>query len=165
METFSALLAFCAGNSLVIGKLPARRPVTWSFDGCFVLRLNKQWSKQSWGQWLGTLSRSLWRQCNLGRRRLPWHLQCSISGYNFPLTYRGLENVAILHDNCSILINIPLKIVTNHPSIKKSALVLIMVWQMVINAELECLSSKHKLLELSRNIGHYLADADQFTDA
>ena len=123
METFSALLAFRPGNSPVTGELPARRPLTRSFYVFFVLRLNKQWSKQSWGQWLGTLSRSLWRQCNVGRRRLPWHLQCSISGYNFHLTYRGLENAAILHDNCSILINISLKIVSNHPSIKKSTLV------------------------------------------
>ena len=31
MEAFSALLAFCAGNSLVTGELPAQRPVTRSF--------------------------------------------------------------------------------------------------------------------------------------
>ena len=32
METFSALLAICAGNSLMIGEFPAQRPVTRSFD-------------------------------------------------------------------------------------------------------------------------------------
>ena len=32
METFSALLAICAGNSLVPGEFPAQRPVTRSFD-------------------------------------------------------------------------------------------------------------------------------------
>ena len=32
METFSALLAICAGNSPVIGEFPAQRPVTRSFD-------------------------------------------------------------------------------------------------------------------------------------
>ena len=32
METFSALLAICAGNSPVPGKFPAQRPVTRSFD-------------------------------------------------------------------------------------------------------------------------------------
>ena len=32
METFSVLLALCAGNSPVIGKFPAQRPVTRSFD-------------------------------------------------------------------------------------------------------------------------------------
>ena len=32
METFSALLALCAGNSPVTGEFPAQRPVTQSFD-------------------------------------------------------------------------------------------------------------------------------------
>ena len=32
METFSALLALCAGNSPVTGELPAQRPVTRSFN-------------------------------------------------------------------------------------------------------------------------------------
>ena len=43
METFSALLAFCAGNSPVTGEFPAQRPVTRSFDVYFDLRLNKRW--------------------------------------------------------------------------------------------------------------------------
>ena len=42
METFSALLAICAGNSPVTGELPAQRPVTRSFDVFFDLRLNKR---------------------------------------------------------------------------------------------------------------------------
>ena len=32
METFSALLAICVGNSPVPGEFPAQRPVTRSFD-------------------------------------------------------------------------------------------------------------------------------------
>ena len=64
METFSALLAICAGNSPVTGEFPTQRPVTRSFDVLFHLRLNKQLSKQSWGWWFETLSRSLWRHCN-----------------------------------------------------------------------------------------------------
>ena len=32
METFSALLALCAGNSPVTDEVPAQRPVTRSFD-------------------------------------------------------------------------------------------------------------------------------------
>ena len=64
METFSALLAICAGNSPVTGEFPAQRPVTWSFDVFFDLRLNKRLSKQSWGWWFETPSRSLWRHCN-----------------------------------------------------------------------------------------------------
>ena len=65
METFSALLAFCAGNSLVPGEFHAQRPVTRSFDVFFDLHLNKQLSKQSWGWWFETPSGSLWRQCNV----------------------------------------------------------------------------------------------------
>ena len=64
METFSALLAMCAGNSSVSGEIPAQRPVTQSFDVFFDLRLNKRLSKQSWGWWFETLSCPLWRQCN-----------------------------------------------------------------------------------------------------
>ena len=64
METFSALLAICAGNSPVPGEFPAQRPVTLSFDVFFDLRLNKRLSKQSWGWWFKTLSRPLWRHSN-----------------------------------------------------------------------------------------------------
>ena len=61
METFSALLAICAGNSPVPGEFPAQRPVTRIFDVFFDLGLNKRLSKQSWGWWFETLSRPLWR--------------------------------------------------------------------------------------------------------
>ena len=64
METFSALLDFCAGNSPVTGEFPAQRPVTQSFDVFFDLRLNKRLSKQSWSWLFETPSRSLWRHCN-----------------------------------------------------------------------------------------------------
>ena len=64
METFSALLAICAGNSSVAGEFPAKRPATRSFDVFFDLRLNKRLSKQAWGWWFETLSRPLWRHCN-----------------------------------------------------------------------------------------------------
>ena len=63
METFSALLALCAGNSSVTGEFPAQRPVTRSFDVLFGLRLNKRLSKQWWGWWFETLSSPLWRHC------------------------------------------------------------------------------------------------------
>ena len=45
METFSALLAICAGNSPVTGEFPSQRPVKQSFDAFFDLRLNKRLSK------------------------------------------------------------------------------------------------------------------------
>ena len=64
METFSALLAICAGNSPVPGEFPTQRPVTRSFDVYFDLRPNKWLSKQSWGWWFETLSCSLWRHRN-----------------------------------------------------------------------------------------------------
>ena len=38
METFSALLAICAGNSPVPGEFPTQRPVTRSFDVFLDLR-------------------------------------------------------------------------------------------------------------------------------
>ena len=63
METFSALLAICAGNSLVTGEFPTQRAVTWSFDVFFDLRLNKCLSKQSWGWWFETCP--LWCHCNV----------------------------------------------------------------------------------------------------
>ena len=56
METFSALLAICAGNSPVPGEFPTQRPVTRSFDVYFDLRPNKRLSKQSRGWWFETLS-------------------------------------------------------------------------------------------------------------
>ena len=65
METFSALLAICVGNSPVPGEFPAQRPVTRSFDVFFDLRLNNPLSKQWWGWWFETSSRSLWRHCNV----------------------------------------------------------------------------------------------------
>ena len=43
METFSALLAICAGNSPVPGVFLTQRPVTRSFDVFFDLRLNNGW--------------------------------------------------------------------------------------------------------------------------
>ena len=64
METFSALLAICAGNSPVPGEFPAQKPVTRSFDVFFDLRLNKRLSKHSWVWWFETLSHPLWRHRN-----------------------------------------------------------------------------------------------------
>ena len=65
METFSALLALCAGNSLVTGESHSQRPVTWSFDVFFDLHLNKHLSKHLWGWWFEMPSHSLWRHCNV----------------------------------------------------------------------------------------------------
>ena len=64
IETFSALLTICVGNSPVTGELPAQRPVTRSFGVFFDMRPNKRLSKYSWGWWFKTSSRPLWRHNN-----------------------------------------------------------------------------------------------------
>ena len=46
------------------GEFPTQRPVTWSFDVFFDLRVNKRLSKQPWGWWFETPSWSLWHHCN-----------------------------------------------------------------------------------------------------
>ena len=45
METFTALLALCAGNSPVTGEFPTQGPVTRGFDVFYDLHLNKRVSK------------------------------------------------------------------------------------------------------------------------
>ena len=64
METCSAVLAICAGNSPVPGEFPTQRPMTRSFDVYFDLRLNQRLCKQSWGWWFETLLCPLWRHSN-----------------------------------------------------------------------------------------------------
>ena len=64
METFSAWLARCAGNSQVPGEFPSQRPVTRSFAVFFDLLLKKRFNKQSTVRWFETPSRSLWRHYN-----------------------------------------------------------------------------------------------------
>ena len=84
METFSVLLAFCAGNSPVTGEFPTQRPVTRSFDVFFDLCLNKWLNKQSWGWWFGTPSCSLRLHCNVltASRQLPPFREGSYSRYS-----------------------------------------------------------------------------------
>ena len=72
METLSALLALCAGNSPVTGEFPAQTSVTRTFDVSFDLRLKKRLSKQSWGWWFGMPSCSLWRHRNQIKSVFPW---------------------------------------------------------------------------------------------
>ena len=95
MESFSALMALCEGNSPVTGEFPAQRPVTWSFDVFFDLRLNRRLSRR---RWFETPWRSLWRHCNdvIG----PSHHQgllCAFLAYHIPffvgLFIYGIWNV------------------------------------------------------------------------
>ena len=60
METFSALLALCKGNPLVMDRFPSQRPVTRNFDVFFDLHLNKQ--SRDW--WFEEPLCSLWSHCN-----------------------------------------------------------------------------------------------------
>ena len=64
METFSALLAICVGNSPVLVEFPAQRPVTQNFDILFDLHPNKRLSKQWRGWWFETPSCPFWRHLN-----------------------------------------------------------------------------------------------------
>ena len=91
METFSASLALYAGNSPVTGEFPAQRPVTWSFDIFFDLRLNKRLSKP-WGWWSETPSRSLWRHCNVTNGRWLTHVHVSVNDFTISLR-NGLSPV------------------------------------------------------------------------
>ena len=43
METLSALLVLCVGNSPVTGEFPSQKPLTRSFDIFFDLRLKNRW--------------------------------------------------------------------------------------------------------------------------
>ena len=103
METFSTLLAICAGNSPVPGEFPTQRPVTRSFDVFFDLLLNKRLSKQWWGWWFETLSRPLWRYRNEGQQceklflaitSLWWiHNVCIILLTQHIIYYRANDNI------------------------------------------------------------------------
>ena len=68
---------------------PAQRPVTRSFDVFFDLRLNKRLSKQSWGWWFKTLSRPLWRHCNVSEVISQWML------WNHDSSGRYIGNLSI----------------------------------------------------------------------
>ena len=73
METFSALLALCGGNSPVTGGFPPQRPVTQSFDIFIDLRLKKWLSTQSRRWWFETPTCSLWRHCNASQGSMLIH--------------------------------------------------------------------------------------------
>ena len=86
------------------GEFPTQRPVTRSFDDFFDLRLNKPLSKQPWGWWFETLSRSLWRHRN--------------ANVNWPNQYRGYLSIYLVvyslhHNVLPTLQSVPL--MTNGP--------------------------------------------------
>ena len=85
METISAVLALCAGNSPVTSEFPSQRPVTRSFDVFFDLCLNKRLSKQSWGLWCEMPWRSLWRHRNDVRKWDRFDSFVVVSAILFPM--------------------------------------------------------------------------------
>ena len=92
METFSAVLAICAGNSPVTGEFPAQRPVKRSFDVFFDLCLNKRLSKPWWGWWFETpydVTVMLENHISVDWSYLHisvWHSMVSWHGYVFCIT-------------------------------------------------------------------------------
>ena len=113
MEIFSALLAICAGNSPVTGEFPTQRPVTRSFDVYFDLRPNERLSKQWWGWWFETLSRSLWRH----RNEIKWNVDCVhfprlCEQFIFTCSHLNLQNVFLFLYHCCILSEIKLTTTT-----------------------------------------------------
>ena len=80
IETFSALLAICAG----IHRSPVNFPHKGQWRGALTfsdLCLNKLLSKQSWGWWFETPSRPLWRHSNANSKgtRVLKFLSCCTS--------------------------------------------------------------------------------------
>ena len=102
MDTFSALLALCAGNSLVTGEFPSQRPVTRSFNVYFDLCLNKRLCKQSIRRWFETpLSRHCKR--NITLHLCQWYMPICIyvpsSKTNCMLFLRGVAWRHIISNN------------------------------------------------------------------
>ena len=74
---FFRVLALCAGNSPVTCEFPTQRPVTRSFDIFVDLRLNKWFSKQSWGWGFEKPPWSLWRHRNASLDGNRFHIMTS----------------------------------------------------------------------------------------
>ena len=64
METFSALLAICAGNSPVSGEFPAQRPVTSNVDVFLICARINCWVNNDEGRWFEMPSHPLWHHRN-----------------------------------------------------------------------------------------------------
>ena len=71
METFSALLALCAGNSSVNGAFPSQRPVMQSFDVSLICAWTKGWVNNREVIWdaIALIMTSLWWT----KPETPWH--------------------------------------------------------------------------------------------
>ena len=92
---------------------PHKWPVTRSFDVFFDLRLNKRFSKPSWGWWFETLSRPLWRHRNgyMGHSfiwnngmRLLIHAIISTMVWINPFEVRTSKSTYIPHKTINVII-------------------------------------------------------------
>ena len=109
METLSALLALCVCVCVCVGgggggihQSPVNSPHTDQWCGAlmfyFDLRLNKRLSKQSWGWWFETPSRSLWRRCNgytLWQSPSNFHVMHLVSRPTKQISWHSAPNVMI----------------------------------------------------------------------
>ena len=97
METFSAWLAFCAGNSPVFGGFPSHRSVTRSFGVFFDLRLNKRLKTQSTRRWFDMPSHSLWRHSTARSiDAITLHHKKSTHGSRFTVFCRGYTQGSLM---------------------------------------------------------------------
>ena len=95
-ETFSTLLALCAGNPPVTGEFPTQRPVTWSFDVSFDLCLNQHLSKQWRCSWCEMPLRSLWRHiCNVRAKFNLHHIFVSSWLYAIIASWHGKLSILL----------------------------------------------------------------------
>ena len=97
------------------GEFPAQRPVTRSFGVYFDLRLNKRLSKQSWGWWFETLSRSLWRHRNVMRFRWISYMATAPWVRFLPIDEQGSHQRRYIQCGAAITRSIFSKIITKYP--------------------------------------------------
>ena len=84
METFSALLVFCAGNSPVTGEFPAQRPEAWNL--CFLWCVPEATVEQ-------TMERPvIWDATALIMTSLSWtnHTSTNITGANLEIKIKNV---------------------------------------------------------------------------
>ena len=74
METFPALLALCAENSLVNREFPTQSQWRIAFMFSLICAWINGLNKQSWRWWFETPSLSLWRHCNVLALSAPYIL-------------------------------------------------------------------------------------------
>ena len=109
MEAFSALLALCAGNSLVTGEFLSQRSVTRSFGVFFDLRPNKRLSKQWRRRWFETPRAhydvsvmicshplSVYVPVSSDAKKPIWHIHVFSPFNHHPVRHRTLPSLCLL---------------------------------------------------------------------